>query len=129
MKSLISFLLGGVLLFALTGCEDMRYAKYDGQPKAWPTGSSFSEKVFAVPVFTGWPEKPYNVLGFVQFANPNIDWNQGDIKQAASKAKEVGGDAMLMIPKGAVSSPSLEAMCKDLGLTGSHTTAVVLKWK
>jgi len=129
MKNFIPSCVGVLLLVFLTGCEDMRYARYEGQPKAWPTGSSFSENVFDVPVFSGWPEKAYDVVGYVQFSNPNIDWNQGDIKQAARKAKEAGGDALLMIPKGAAASPTLETVRKDLGLTDSHTTALVLKWK
>jgi hypothetical protein len=107
----------------------MRVARYSGDQKAWPTGSSFSDQVFAVPVFRGWPEKPYTVLGYIEFNSPNVDWNDGDIKQACLKAKAMGGDAILMMPKGEVSTPTLVSLRSDVGIDGSRTAAVVLKWK
>ncbi len=111
------------------GCEQMQMAKYTGEKKAWPTGSSISDAVFAVPVFRGWPERQYDVLGYVQFNKPNVDWNQGDMKQAAAMAKENGGDAIIMIPKGGAQTPTVASLCKDVGISGDRTAAVVLKWK
>ncbi len=107
----------------------MRYSQYNGSHKAWPTGSAFSEVVFDVPVYRGWPERSYDVLGHIQFKNPNMHWNQGDMKLAASKAKQMGGDAILMIPKGDMTSTTLGAVRNDLGIGSDQTIALVLKWK
>lgn len=129
MKPALVSLLGSLALLTMTGCGGMQFAHYGGQQKAWPTGSSFSDQVYEVPVFRGWPERSYEVMGSIAFENANIDWNQGDVKQAARKAKAVGGDALLMLPKGDVTSPTLAALRTDLGISSSRTTAVVLKWK
>lgn len=125
----ITAALSAVLLVALCGCESMPFTPYNGQSRAWPTGSSFSDQVYDVPVFRGWPERSYDVLGAITFSNPNIDWNQGDIKQAAKRAKQAGGDAMIMLPKGAVGSSNMAALRQDLGLSDNKTAGVVIRWK
>ncbi|HRZ36565.1 MAG TPA: hypothetical protein P5534_09375 [Candidatus Paceibacterota bacterium] len=123
------FLFGALIPITLTGCDTMDFSRYQGEQRAWPTGNAFADGVFAVPVYHGWPEKPYAVLGCIQFANPNIDWNRGDIKMAARQAKEAGGDAVVLIPKASDASPTDAAARQELGIGGTHTTAVVLKWK
>src|SRR5882762_7284792 len=55
MKPFIVSLLGSLLILTLTGCEEMKCSQYSGPQKAWPTGSAFSEAVFDVPVYRGWP--------------------------------------------------------------------------
>jgi hypothetical protein len=129
MKRVILALLGTVAILSITGCGGMRFTKFDGQQKAWPMGSSFSDQAAAVPVFRGWPEKPYELLGYIEFTSPNITWNRGDIEQAAKMAKQMGGDAMMMIPKGESSSPKLAEVCQELGMDSSRTRGLVMKWK
>jgi hypothetical protein len=129
MKHRIITLLGSLLILTLCGCVEMRYSQYNGEAKAWPTGNSFTDKFYDLPVFRGWPEKSYDVLGYVEFSNPNIEWNDGDIKQAARKAKTMGGDALLVMANGDAFSPTLSKVRSELGITGSQTVAAVLKWK
>jgi hypothetical protein len=129
MKRLAITLLGTLAILSVTGCVEMTFAKYEGQQKAWPTGSSFSDQVYALPVFRGWPEKPYDILGYVEFNNPNVEWNRGDVEQAAKKAKQMGGDAMLMVPKGEASSQKLTEIRQELGIDTSRARGLVLKWK
>jgi hypothetical protein len=129
MKRMVPISLSSLMLLGLLGCGSMNFTKYAGDQTAWPAGSSFSDKVYAVPVFRGWPERPYEVLGVVQFNNPNIDWNEGDVKQAAGQAKAAGGEAIILMPKGTESSPTSAALRTRLGITGGQTVAVVLKWK
>jgi hypothetical protein len=129
MKRFTFALLGSLAILSLTGCGEMRFAAYNGQQKAWPTGASFSDQVYAVPVFRGWPEKDYTVLGYVQFDNANINWNRGDIEQASKKAKQMGGDAIIMLPKSDATSQKLTQLRNDVGIDGSRTVALVLKWK
>ncbi len=121
--------MGTVLLLYSTGCEGMKFAKYQGEQKAWPTGTAFSDKVYAVPVFRGWPEKPYDILGRIEFSSPGVDWNEGDVKQAAAKAKELGGDAIMMVPKGDPNNQGMANLSKDIGLSGGGAAALVLKWR
>jgi hypothetical protein len=129
MKRLALTLLGSLVIFAITGCGGMRFAKYEGQQKAWPVGSAFSDQVAAVPVFHGWPERQYDLLGYIEFTSPNITWNKGDIEQAAKMAKDMGADAMFMVPKGETSSAKLAEVCQALGLDSSRTRGIALKWK
>jgi hypothetical protein len=129
MKLPLLTLFGSLLILTLCGCEEMKFTQYNGQTKAWPTGSSFTDKVYALPVFRGWPEKPYDVLGYVEFSNANIDWNEGDVKQAARKAKTMGGDALIILAKRDASIPTLEKVRTELGISGGQTVAAVLKWK
>ncbi len=107
----------------------MRFAKYNGEQKAWPTGSAFSDQVVELPVYRGWPEKPYEVLGYIEFDKADIEWNDGDIKQAATMAKELGGEAVLVIRKGEAPSQNLTSLRNDIGMDGSRTAVVVLRWK
>lgn len=129
MKRRALYLIGSLFLLTLTGCEEIRYSQYSGSPRAWPTGSAFSDVVFDVPVYRGWPERAYDVLGHIQFSNPNMDWNRGDMKLAARKAKHMGGDAIVMIPRGDTASTTLGAVRNDLGIGSGQTIALVLKWK
>ena len=129
MKRFILPLLCSFVLITLTGCEGMKFAKYTGEQRAWPTGSSFTDGVFDVPVYRGWPEKPYDVLGFIQFSNPSTDWNQGDVKQACRQAKQAGGDAIILMPKGTDPSPTTVATRQHLGIRDSQSAAMVVKWK
>ena len=129
MKHLILSSLGLFLLISLTGCGSMKFTKYGGDQQAWPTGSAFADQVFDVPIYRGWPEKPYEIVGLVQFTNADIDWNQGDIKQASEQAQKAGGNAIILMPKGDDPSPKAVATRAQLGVSGDRTVAVVVRWK
>ncbi|MCB1125003.1 MAG: hypothetical protein KDM81_00800 [Verrucomicrobiae bacterium] len=129
MKTPLVLLLGLLSLAALTGCEQMHYRQYGGPASSWPTGSAYTDRVFDVPVYRGWPEKSYVVLGSIEFTNANVDWNQGDMKQAARMAKEAGGDAIIIIPKGADQSPSTSTARQALGMVDARQVGVVVKWE
>ena len=128
LLSLVAFALTPLL----TGCESLRYAPYQGssnQDQSWPTGTSFTDQVYDVPVFRGWPPKSFNVLGHIEFNKPGVDWNQGDIKQAAKMAKAAGGEALLMLANRDTVSPGVDQLRQSLSLTSDRTVAVVLQWK
>lgn len=129
MKLPLTFVgLAGALLL-VTGCETMGFTKYSGAQRSWPGGTAFNTGDYAIPVYAGWPEKPYEVLGFVQFDQAGVDWNRGDIKQAAVKARDAGGDALILMPKGSDPSPTVSETRQQLGITGSETVGMVVKWK
>ncbi|MCB9913187.1 MAG: hypothetical protein H6827_09345 [Planctomycetes bacterium] len=107
----------------------MKYRQYGGTASKWPTGSAYTDKMFDVPVYRGWPERNYVVLGSVEFNSPNVDWNQGDMKQAARMAKEAGGDAIIIIPRGEDRSPTTATARRELGMSDARQVAVVIKWE
>jgi len=44
----------------------------NSQAPGLATGSgTMADSAYAVPVYRGWPEKPYTVIGSIQFADPN----------------------------------------------------------
>jgi hypothetical protein len=129
MKNSIICWAGALCLVLTTGCEQLNYAGYTGQYATWPTGSGFIEKTYDVPVFRGWPEEPYDILGYIRFNKPNIDWNDGDIKVAARQARAQGGDAIILLPKSDTHSSKLAAVYQELGIPGDRMMALVIKWK
>ena len=85
----------------------------------------------AVPIYRGWPEKYYRVVGSIRFETPNKSWGYDDgiLKAAASEAKRHGGDA-IDNREGAEFGVSKIAGAKNdpLVLASSQTTALVIKW-
>lgn len=131
-----------VALFSavLVGCVtqgQMRFSEYTGQDASsslgtWPIGSgSMAETSYAVPVYRGWPEKPYQVLGSLSFPDPNAEWNEDFFRAAAKHAKNRKGDAII-IRKGAEFGVSQIAGARSnpLSVVGStyQTTALVIRW-
>lgn len=133
MKKLQTYCCGLVLaIAALTvGCSPMRYSDFAGRADSWPVApGSMAERQFAVPVYRGWPERPYRVIGSVRFEDPLKYWDDGIIAMAARTAKGKGGDAIVMrsgsefgvgITTGAIGDPKV--------VSNSQMTALVIQWK
>jgi hypothetical protein len=140
------FTVSALALF-ITGCgTPMRFAEYTGHDTSsylgtWQVGpGTMAEGAhggglftsgLAVPVYRGWPEKYYRVIGSLRFEDPNKNWgyDEGILKAAASEAKRHGGDAII-IRQGAEFGVSKIAGVKNdpLVLSSSQTTALVIKW-
>jgi hypothetical protein len=89
-----------------------------------------AENVQSLSVYRGWPEKPYKVLGSIRHENPNMRWNDGDIRLAVNEAKRHGGDAII-VRQGAEFGVSKIAGAKNDPLVLSspyQTTVLVIKW-
>ncbi len=109
----------------------MRYSEFAGRANSWPTAAgSMAERQFAVPVYRGWPERPYRVIGSVRFEDPNKYWDDGIIAMAAGMAKGKGGDAIVMrsgsefgvgMTTGAIGDPKVYSV--------NQPTALVIQWK
>jgi hypothetical protein len=89
-----------------------------------------AEKQFAVPVYRGWPERPYQVTGSIRFEDPHKYWDDGIIGMAAGLARSRGGDAIVMrygseygvgLITGALGDPKVVSM--------NQITALVITWK
>lgn len=80
----------------------MRYSEFVGHDSsstfgAWPTSSgTMAETGYSVPVYRGWPDKPYEVLGSLRLENPNQTWDEGDFAIAARQAKAHDGNAIIV---------------------------------
>ncbi len=127
----LSALLVILALGYVVACTPMRFSEFSGRNRSWPVASgAMAEKQFAVPVYRGWPERPYHVTGSIRFEDPQKYWDDGIIKMAASMAKGRGGDAIVMrygseygvgMITGAIGDPKVMSM--------NQITALVIKWK
>lgn len=110
----------------------MRYSQYTGQKKTWPTASeAMAETQYKVPVYRGWPDRPYTVLGSLRFVDPNKYWDEGVMNMACDMARKKGGDAIVMRDFGTESGVSVTiGSAADKGLSfRNDVTALVIKWK
>jgi hypothetical protein len=120
----------------LTGCTPMRYSEYTGHDVSsylgtWPIGQgAMAETTYSIPVYRGWPEKPYQVLGSLSFQDANKPWDDGIVSAAASEAKRHKADAII-IRQGAEFGVSKIAGAKNDPLvlwSNNQTTALVVRW-
>lgn len=134
-----------VLLLALAcGCateskpdtRGMRFSEYTGSDASsavgtWSTSQgSMAETAYVIPVYRGWPERHYRVLGSLSHPDQNAYWGEGEIERAAKAAKSLGGDA-IVIRKGAEYGVSQIAGTRQQStiLSSPHvTTALVVRW-
>ena len=52
-----------------------------------------------------------------------------DMQLAARKAKEAGGDALIVVPKGKDPSPTMAEARRTLGVADTRTYGIVVKWR
>lgn len=100
MKShlLISFLCCAMVL--LSGCATSDFRPYSGEQKEWPTSpGAFMETKNAVPTYYSPPPRPYEILGYLDATTAPIR-RRGVVRYAASCAKKLGGDAIIVLEEG-----------------------------
>jgi hypothetical protein len=122
------FLLLTVIIIT-AGCAPLRYSQFSGNfPNITTSGTMVEQR--AIPVYRGWPDKPYIVIGSIRFQDPNAQWNDGDTARAAHLGKTKGGDAIIMrvgsefgvgLTTGAANDPSV--------FRNGQVSALVIKWK
>jgi hypothetical protein len=94
MLSLVALALAG---FTYQGCAVARFKPYVGAQQNWPTApGAFVENKYAVPAYFSPPPRPYNVLGYLDATTAPIR-RKGVVAFAARRAKEVGGDAIVVL--------------------------------
>lgn len=135
MKRII--LLVPLCVFLFTACVPVRYSEYTGKDSSsylgtWPVASgTMAETSYTIPVYRGWPERPYQVLGSVSIADPNKNWMQdeGVISAAAHEAKSHGANA-IVIRAGAELGVFAIAESTDKAMVGYsyQTTALAIRW-
>jgi hypothetical protein len=119
---------GFAILFA--ACSPMRFSSYTGTG-SWPVGTgTMAETTYRVPVYRGWPERPYVVLGSMRFEDSRQWWDEGIVEDAASAAKKRGGEAIILrhgSESGVIGFA--DALAEKLITSQNETTALVIRWK
>lgn len=126
------FSLRGVLFLAVLvqiGCSPMRYSQYTGRDTVWPNSvGAMAETAYAIPVYRGTPERPYQVIGSVRFEDPRRYWDDGIIRKAANVGKKKGGDAIVLRFGSAAPGSWLDQWTSRPTGYGEEPTALVIKW-
>ena len=85
------------VLLTLAGCADHEYQQYQGQQQNWPTApGAFVEMKNGVPIYYGYPPRPYAVLGMIEETSRGHFANAVEDAANAIK-KEQGGDALIVM--------------------------------
>jgi hypothetical protein len=139
----VKLLLFAALAVVLCACSSSDFHPYVGQQQKWPTSpGTFVDSQYVVPVYYGYPPRPYTVLGMMEKTSHGRHSNAVD--DAAQEAKKLGADAVLVESHGSSSEPAAaftNASITPIGsgamVTGStiiarhHTdraTVLVIKW-
>ncbi len=97
-KHIVSVL--GCFVLMLSGCAIADFRPYSGAQQNWPTApGAFMETNNAVPTYFGPPSRPYEVLGYLDATTAPIR-RRGVVRFAASRAKQSGGDAIIVLQEG-----------------------------
>ena len=136
MRSRFATLLAAAIYTLIgTGCLNLRYSKYTGRDASEPYGTwpispgTMAETRFAVPVYRGWPERPYQLLGSLSHEDPNARWNDGVFAAAAAQAKSLHGDAVIIREGAEFGVSQIAGAAPDADILYSHqTTALVIRW-
>jgi len=89
-----------ILFFALvvSSCAVGDFKEYSGQQQNWPVSKGvFVKNEYVLPVYYGYPPRPYRVIGYLDVKTARIRHN-GVISFAARRAKELGADAIIAGP-------------------------------
>lgn len=88
-------------IFGLSGCAVAEFTPYSGAQQNWPTApGAFVANQYAVPAYYGYPQRPYIVLGYLDATTAPVR-RRGVVEFAARRAKEIGGDAIIVQNSGA----------------------------
>ncbi len=112
---------------ALAGCATRDFTPYHQIQWKWPTGTgAVASTQYAVPVYSGLPARPYIVLGHMYAEAIPVRGN-ALIEYEARKAKEVGGDAIIIQTEGAAPSGTRISDVPPSSL-GSHSGDRFATW-
>ena len=92
------FLLAALVL---SGCAVADFTPYSGGQQNWPTApGAFVKTEYVLPAYLGYPNRPYNVFGYLDATTAPIR-RRGFVAFAARRAKELGADAIIVLQQGA----------------------------
>ena len=115
----------------LAGCAAADFTPYRGAQQNWPVATgAFVDNKCAVPVFFGPPNRPYDVLGYLNAETAPVRGRRGAvIAFMARRAQELSGNGLIVLGTnrqyvGSVSSSSVSGNVygQAFTATGSGTT-------
>jgi len=131
-KDFLRLLSVALLSGMVCSCSHTRFSEYTGKRSNmfWPVSKgTMAETTFSVPVYRGWPEKPYEVIGSVRFDEPRKYWDDGIISMVASAGKRHKGDAIIIRQGAEFGVAKLTGMVNPaLAVSQNQTTALVIRW-
>jgi hypothetical protein len=85
----------------LSGCAWGDFSPYTGQQQNWPTqpGSFVSTKYAIAAYIHSFPNRPYNVIGYLDATTAPIR-RRGAVAFSARRAQELGADAIIVLGEG-----------------------------
>lgn len=112
-----------LLLPLFAGCASQHFSEYSGA-QIWLTSKGgTADSSHALPVYFGWPERPYRITGCIQADNCKDAWRVTDTAKAARLAHSKGGDALM------IHCDAAALRCLSCPIPRDQATAYVLKWK
>lgn len=98
MKLLPAFL-GALFITILSGCAYVQYTPYEGNDPSVPlSNGAFVNREYALPIYQGFPPRPYKVLGLIEASERAISY-EGTYHAAVRVAKAKGADAVMILGK------------------------------
>lgn len=92
MPSLVALSVG---LSLLTGCTSQLYTGYTGTQN-WPVErTARPDTSYAVPVYHGWPDHPFEAIGYCHAAPLDAKWQIRNLAKAARQAKANRADGLV----------------------------------
>ena len=127
-----------VALFFVCACVSQEFRAYVGRQQKWPTATgAFVDSEYAIPVYYGYPQKAYTVLGFLEetsYGRPS-----DAVEDAANRAKELWADAVILESPGkrseaveAFTNGSIMPISPGTTIIAPHrldrATVVLIRW-
>ena len=110
----------------LTGCAMADFTPYRGAQQNWPVAAgAFVDNKYAVPVFFGPPNRPYDVIGYLNAETaPVRSRRSAVIAFMARRAQELGGNGLIVVGTnrqyvGSLSSSSISGNVYGQGFTAT----------
>jgi hypothetical protein len=130
LMNLFAAMLTACLFFG--GCATADLTPYHGTQQNWPVASgAFADNKYAVPVFYGTPDRPYDVIGYLKAETDAYRNTKGQVIDfMARRAREVGGNGLVVVSMGShylgsLSSGSVYGNVYGQGFTAtSYSTSV-----
>ncbi len=121
----LTFLLPALFLVA---CKPKQYTPYSGV-RVWPIKKgAASEQIDGLPVYQGFPERPYDVVGTIRLANSHRSWGKGDTDEVIRLAKSNGAEG-LVVSTGESFSAMYSPEADPHLFSAAERGAVAIKWK
>jgi hypothetical protein len=111
----------------------MRFSEYTGYDAFdWEVSvGALADTSYKIPVYRGWPSRPYAVIGDVRHQDQQKIWRDGEIRDSVKAAQAVGGDAIIIRQGSEAGVRAITGTANTGGILFSRaeTTALIIRWQ